>query len=92
MLAETKDALRAVGADLPKDLRDGDRAVADMFMGELLAAMRDAGLDDDACRARVRARLSVPEPRPPMTMTDAYLDRLSEAVQRWSEHLGLAAD
>ena len=91
MLAQSMSALRAARARLPAGPGDGNPAVADMFMTELLTATAGIGLDGSAWRARVRARLSEPEPRHAATMTDAYLDRLEQAVQRWSKRLALAA-
>lgn len=92
LLATTKDALRAARAVLPKDTADGNRAVADMFLGELLTAVRGLGLDDGAWITRAHARLSVPHPRQASTLTGTYLDELGEAVEKWSEHLALASD
>jgi hypothetical protein len=92
LLARARSSLRAARSSLPSGTGEGNRAVADLFLTELLAAGQRVDLDGRLWRAAARARLDDLMPRGAATMTELYLDRLGAAFERWDAYLAVAAN
>jgi hypothetical protein len=92
LLTDARNAVRRARLALPAAEAEGNLMLADIFMRELLAAAGEQGIVGDGWRRSVRDRLAMPLPFQAGTMTDAYLDRLTEAVAGWRAHLALATD
>lgn len=87
MLSAARDALRGARRAVPPDVVRGNHAVADIFMGTLLAEGRAADIDVEPWRTRAHARLCEERPPSPPTMTERFLDRLEAATRRWDTFL-----